>query len=343
MSKFIDLRSDTITRPTPEMRKAMYEAEVGDDVFGDDPTVNKLQERVAALLGMETAMYMPSGTMVNQVALLTHTHPGDEVYCEIGCHIRNFEGGAPAVLAGVMLNTIQGKRGAFTAEDVEPQLRPIDSHFPPSRLIWVENSANRAGGTIFPQEEILKLRRLANREDLMLHIDGARIWNVAAALGKPEKEIAEPFDSASVCLSKGLGCPVGSCLVGKRDFIARAHRNRKRLGGGMRQAGIIAAAGLYALEHHRERLVEDHARAHRLAESVAEIPCFQIDLDAIQTNIVIFDVSKTGRSGPEIVQELKSHGVLSTSFGHNIRMVTHLDITDADIDNTIAIVRKLYA
>ncbi len=342
MKKIIDLRSDTVTRPTPEMRRAMYEAEVGDDVFGDDPTVNRLQERTAALLGKEAALFMPSGTMVNQVALLTHCHPGDEVYCEAGCHIRNYEGGAPAFLAGVMLNAIKGVRGAFTDTDVEPLLRPTDSHYPPSRLIWIENSANRAGGSIFPLAEIRKLRSLANREDLGFHLDGARLWNVAVATSTSEGELAKPFDTVGVCLSKGLGCPVGSLLAGSRDFIARAHRWRKRLGGGMRQVGILAAAGLYALDNHRARMSEDHDRAQKLAVTIAMLPDFDIDLESVQTNIVVFDVTRTGRSGPDIVRELKAEGLWATASGNRIRLVTHLDVNDDDIDDAIDLLMKKY-
>jgi len=336
----IDLRSDTITRPSSEMRQTMYDAEVGDDVFGDDPTVKRLQERVAEELSKEAALFVPSGTMANQIAIAVHTSPGDEIYCETGCHIRNFEGGAPAFLSGVMLNAIQGYRGAFTAIDVEPLLRPDDSHYPPSRLIWIENSANRAGGTIFPQDEILNLRKLADSKQLGMHLDGARIWNVAAATGKTEKELAKPFDSVSVCFSKGLGCPVGSVLAGSSEFISKAHRFRKRFGGGMRQAGILAAACIYALNNHRIRLADDHSRARRLAEAIAGLSSFKIDLDAIQTNIVVFNVTPTGFSGLEITIRLEELGILATRFGSNVRLVTHLDIDDNVIDRTIRIFQE---
>ncbi|MFN3821639.1 MAG: threonine aldolase family protein, partial [bacterium] len=299
----VDLRSDTVTRPTPEMRKAMAEAEVGDDVFNDDPTVLKLQERVAEIFGKEGALFVPSGTMANQISIAYHTQPGDEIYGDAGAHIFNFEGGAPAALWGVSFHPIEGKNGVFTAEEVRKRLRPSASHFPQSRLIWVENSHNRAGGTIFPQNEILKLRQLATEYGLSFHLDGARIWNVAIATGMSERQLAEPFDSLSCCLSKGLGCPVGSLVIGSREFIARAHRFRKRLGGGMRQVGILAAAGLYALDHHRERLAEDHRRAQRLAEGIAHLGKFSLDLSTVQTNIVIFDVSPL--SGTEVVERLR--------------------------------------
>lgn len=336
----IDIRSDTVTKPTPEMRQAMYEAEVGDDVFGDDPTVIRLQEMVAEILGKEAALFTPSGTMANQVALAVHTSPGDEIYCETGCHVRNYEAGAPAYLSGVMLTTIEGIHGSFTASQVEPLLRPTDSHFAPSRLIWVENSHNRSGGTIFPQEEILKLRQLADVKGLGLHLDGARLWNVAADTGLDEKTLAEPFDSVNVCLSKGLGCPVGSLVTGSKEFIKRAHRFRKRFGGGMRQAGILAAAGIYALNNHRTRLVEDHRRAKRLAEAISLIPAFNIDIDAVHTNIVIFDATPCGLTGVEIYERMKASGVLVTHFGARVRMIAHLDVSDDDIDRTITILQK---
>ncbi len=342
MNEFIDLRSDTVTRPSEAMRKVMFEAEVGDDVFGDDPTINRFQKYVAELLGKEAAMYMPSGTMTNQVALAVHTSPGDEVYCEVGCHIRNFEGGAPAYLSGVMLNAIHGARGAYTVEDVEPLLRPADSHFPPSRLVWIENSANRAGGTIFPQEEVLRLRKFATDHGLGLHLDGARIWNVAAATGITERELVEPYDSVSVCFSKGLGCPVGSILAGSKDFIAKAHRIRKRLGGGMRQAGILAAACLYALDNNRQLLPESNRHAHMLAEAIAELPNLDIDLESIQTNIIIFDALKIGMDGAAVTAKMKEEGVLVTGFGPKVRMVTHLDVDENDISNAIAVIRKIF-
>ena len=342
MSKLIDLRSDTVTRPSAGMRKAMFEAEVGDDVFGDDPTVNLFQERVADLLGKEAALYMPSGTMTNQVAIAVHTSPGDEIYCEAGCHIRNFEGGAPAYLSGVMLNAIHGVRGAYTVEDDEPLLRPTDSHFPPSKLIWIENSANRAGGTIFPQDEVLRLRKFATDHGLGLHLDGARIWNVAAATGKTERELVEPYDSVSVCFSKGLGCPVGSVLLGSKEFIAKAHRIRKRLGGGMRQAGILAAACLYALDNNRQLLAESNLHARMLAEAIAELPKLNIDLEATQTNIVVFDALKIGMHGAAVTASLREEGVLSTGFGPKVRIVTHLDVNENDIHNAIKAIRKLF-
>jgi threonine aldolase len=335
---YLDFRSDTVTKPTPAMRKAMYEAEVGDDVFGDDPTVNRLQERVAEILGKEKALYVPSGTMANQIAIHCHTTPGDEVYCHIGAHVLNYEGGAAAMLSGVMFSAIENPRGAFTASEVEARLRGTDHHFPPSRLIWVENSHNRAGGPIFPQGNAIELRSLANRTGLMMHLDGARLWNVAVASGKTEKELAAPFDTVSCCLSKGLGCPVGSLIAGTPEFIDKAHRARKRFGGGMRQAGILAAAGLYALDHHRERLAEDHRHARRIAEAVAEMRSFKIDLDGVQTNIVIFDAAPL--KGVDVAAKLKAEGLLVTSFGTRVRMVCHLDVDEAAVEKAIKILQK---
>lgn len=337
-----DFRSDTVTRPTPEMRRAMYEAEVGDDVFGDDPSVIRLQEMVAEIVGKEKSLYVPSGTMANQIAVHCHTRPGDEVYCEAGCHVLNYEGGAAALLSGVSLYPISGVRGAYSADDVEPRLRSGDHHNPVSRLIWVENSGNRSGGTIFPQDKILGLRRLADARHLTMHLDGARIWNVSAATEIPVKELAAPFETVSCCLSKGLGCPVGSLISGSAEFIDHAHRARKRFGGGMRQAGVLAAAGIYALQHHRERLTKDHERARRLALAIAELKSFEIDILGVQTNIVIFDVESSGWTGIEVVRELRSEGVLATAFGSKVRMVVHLDIDDDAIEAAIRTLRKLY-
>lgn len=343
MNKVIDLRSDTVTRPSQAMRQAMCDAEVGDDVFADDPTVIKLQKTIADLFRKEAALYFPSGTMANQASLKAHLNPGEEVYCPNGCHIFNYEGGAPAVLSGIVLYPLDDPRGVITSEQVRSRLRPNDHHFPVSRLIWGENTANRAGGCVFPIEEIKKLRKLADEQGLLMHLDGARIWNAVAASGIPEWDWAQYFDSVSVCLSKGLGAPVGSMVIGKADFIDRAHRARKRFGGGMRQAGILAAAGLYAIEHNRKRLVDDHRRARILAETFAQLSGFTIDLDATHTNIVIFDCKLSGKSGDEIKAVLKEHGILITQFGTWCRMVTHLDISDDDIDRTVSVLKSLFA
>lgn len=284
----IDLRSDTITKPTPDMRRAMYEAEVGDAVFGDDPTVNALEERTAELLGKEAAAYMPSGTMTNQTALRAHTEPGDEIIIEEQAHVYYYEGGAPAALSGVMCRLVKGERGVFTAEAVSALLRFEDLHFPRTRLICLENTHNRGGGSVWPLERVEEIAALAAKNGLGMHLDGARLWNASVATGIPEREYARHFDSVSVCFSKGLGAPVGSALAGTAEFIKRARRFMKQFGGYMRQAGIIAAGALYALEHNRERLAEDHANAKLLAEELAAVPGIVIDPSAVQTNIVRF-------------------------------------------------------
>ncbi|MBC8465525.1 low specificity L-threonine aldolase, partial [bacterium] len=285
-------------------------------------------------------LLMPSETMTTQFSLAVHPSPGDEVYCEATCHIRNFEGGAPGYLSGVMLNAIQGDDGAFTAENVKPLIRPLTHHFPPSRLIWVENTANWAGGAIFPQQNVLDLRKLADEHKLGLHLDGARIWNASAATGLSLMELAALFDSVSVCFSKGLGCPVGSLLAGSREFVNEAHRIRKRLGGGMRQAGILAAAVIYALDNNRERLKEDHMRAQIIADSVASSPQFEIDVASVQTNIIIFKTKQM--TGAEVAEKFKSNGILCAAFGNTVRLVTHLGIGDEDVLKTISIIEKYF-
>lgn len=340
----IDLRSDTVTKPTPEMREAMLKADVGDDVFGEDPTINKLQERVAEILGKEAALYVPSGTMSNQIAIKVNTREGDEVYCDQGAHIYNYEAGAPAFISRVQIRPVPGVRGVFTAGQVEELLQPDNAHFPHSSLISIENTANRGGGTVWPLAEIRRLRELANEKAMRVHLDGARLWNAVAATGTPEKDWAQHADTVSVCFSKGLGAPVGSALVGSKETIAEALRVRKKLGGGMRQAGIIAAGALYALDHHRERLVEDHHRAKTLAMALSEIPGFDVDPEHVDTNIIIVDMTKRTIEGQQFAQRAAEKGLLVTLAGqYKVRFVTHLQISDNDIDEAISIVRSLYA
>lgn len=334
----IDLRSDTVTRPTSAMRQAMAAAEVGDDVLGDDPTVVALERRTAELLGKEAACYMPSGTMTNQVALRVHTEPGDEVLLEASAHVYLFEAGGPAALSGVMCRLIPGQRGVFTAADVRAALRPSNVHFPPSKLVCVENTHNVGGGSIWPVETVAEVEAAAREAGLRMHLDGARLWNAAAATGIPEREYASHFDSVSVCFSKGLGAPVGSALAGTRAFIERARRFRKQFGGGMRQAGVIAAGALYALEHHRSRLVEDHANAKLLAEGIAAMPGVSIDAATVQTNIVFFEV--TAMPAAELADRLSRAGVLMLARGTRIRAVTHLDVSRDQIAETLAIMGK---
>ena len=322
----IDLRSDTITHPTPAMREAMANADVGDDVFGDDPTVARLEARVAQVLGKEAAVFTPSGTMANQLALRAHTEPGDEILVDANAHIYYYETGGPAALAGVMCRCLPGVRGIFTAADVEAALRPADQHFPTTKLVCVENTHNRGGGSIWPMERIREVADVSRHHGLRLHLDGARLWNVAAATGIPEHTHAEPFDSVSVCFSKGLGAPVGSALCGSRQFIQRARRFRKMFGGGMRQAGIIAAGALHALDHHRARLAEDHANARALAEGLSQLPGLELDPASVQTNIVMMRVK--GRPAAALASQLNEAGVRLLALGPDtLRAVTNLMVS----------------
>lgn len=335
----IDLRSDTITRPTPAMREAMAAAEVGDDMFGEDPTVAKLEARVAELLGKEAAMFAPSGTMVNQLALRAHTEPGDEVILDGNAHIYYYEGGAPAALAGVMCRCLPGVRGIFTAADLEAVLRPADQHFPPTKLVCLENTHNRGGGRIWPPELVREIGALTRERGIRLHLDGARLWNAAVASGISERELAAEFDSVAVCFSKGLGAPVGSALCGSREFIQRARRFRKMFGGGMRQAGIVAAGALHALEHHRGRLAEDHANARALADGLSALPGIELDPASVETNIVIARL----RTVPalRLVQELDEAGLRVFATGPDtIRAVTSLEVDAAEIQQAIGILER---
>ena len=338
----IDLRSDTVTRPGEEMRRAMAEAEVGDDVYGEDPTINRLQSTLAERLGKEAALWMASGTMSNQVAVNAWTSPGGEVICHRWSHVFNFEGGTAPAVSGVGFNLQDGPYGAVTAEQVAEALRPVSIHYPQTQLISLENTHNKAGGTIFPYEEIARIRSVADERDLPMHLDGARLFNAVVASGIEASAWAADFDSISICLSKGLGAPVGSVLVGSRDIIDRALWVRKRFGGAMRQAGILAAAGLWALEHNVERLAEDHAHARRLAEAVNDMPGFSVDLTSVQSNILMIDTSGTGLSEEEVRARLADEGVLLNTFGHDrLRAVTHLDVDSADIDETVTVFARI--
>jgi len=335
----IDLRSDTVTRPTPAMRRAMAEAPVGDDVLGDDPTVNTLERRVAEILGKEAAVYMPSGTMTNQVAIRSHTEPGDEIILEAVAHSYFFECGGPAALSGVSCRLLAGERGIFTGEQVKAAVRPRNYHYPFSKLVCVENTHNRGGGSIWPIERIAEVAAAAREAGLAMHMDGARLWNASVATGIAEREYAKFFDSVSVCFSKGLGAPVGSALAGTAKFIDRARRFRKMFGGGMRQAGIIAAGALFALENHRARLAEDHASARRLAEGIAGLPGVALDPTMVETNIVIFRTSTMPPA--EWIARLKDQGVLVLAgSADTVRAVTHLDVSAAQIDEAIAAFAK---
>lgn len=339
----IDLRSDTVTRPSQEMRKAMYEAEVGDDVFKEDPTVNKLEEYAAELLGKEAALFVTSGVMGNQICLNVLTNPGDEVICERDAHIFNYESGSPAKLSGIQLLPVEGKNGVFTAEQVEPLIRPTTAYYMPrTKVIEVENTHNRASGAIWPIEKITELKQLAKKYNLFYHLDGARIWNASVETGISVKEYASHFDTISCCLSKGLGAPVGSIIAGTKDFIQEAYRVRKSWGGGMRQAGILAAAGLYALKHNVERLKEDHQKAKYLAQRIADNPNLELNPEAVQTNIILFKPLKL--SVEEGIKRCKEEGLLlSVGKVDLIRAVTHLDVSDDDIRRAADIMDKVFS
>jgi threonine aldolase len=342
MKQFIDLRSDTVTKPTPAMRKAMAEAEVGDDVFGEDPTVNILQEKVANLLGKEAALFVPSGTMANQLSIKSHTQPGDEVIIESSSHPYNFEGGAGAALSGVQFQCLKGIRGILEASQIEEAIRPADHHFPATRLVCLENTHNRGGGSIFPVEKMAEIYRLAKSKELLVHLDGARLWNASVAAGIRPYEYAQWADSVSVCLSKGLGAPIGSLVAGSKLFIDRVHRFRKMFGGGMRQVGIIAAAGIYALDNHLERLKEDHQNAKRLAVGLKEFKGVSIDPRHVETNIVIFGIINTKITAPHVAEAMRKGGVLIHAIDKTqIRLVTHLDLTAEDIEKTLKLFEKI--
>ncbi len=338
----VDLRSDTVTRPTPEMRRAMAEAVVGDDVYGEDPTVNKLQARAAEIFGREAGLFVPSGSMGNLVAIKTWTHHGDEVIVEERGHIHQYEMDSISAVAGCMPRTTFVEDGILTWDRIEPLIRPKGGFRAQTALISLESSHNMAGGTVYPPEVSDDICDRAHALGLRVHLDGARIFNAATYLRRDVAEITRKFDSVMFCFSKGLGAPVGSMLVGSRDFIDRARVYRKLYGGGMRQVGVLAAAGLVALEKSPSRLHEDHANARYLAEALARLPGIRIDLKKVQTNIIIFDVSGTGRTAAEISAALAKRNVLANATGkHAIRMVTHCDVDRAAIDRALDEFRAL--
>jgi threonine aldolase len=336
----IDLRSDTVTKPTPGMREAMLHAEVGDDVFGEDPTVIALEGRMAALFGHEAGLFCSSGTQTNQIAINVHTRPGDEVLCEVGAHIYQYEGGGLMANSGCSVKFIPAEFGRFVAAEVETRINDLDNpHLPRTRLVNVENTSNRGGGAVWDINEVRRIRETCSKHGLILHMDGARIFNALAIDGKTASEWGALFDSVSICLSKGLGAPVGSVLVGPRSFIQQARRVRKRFGGGMRQAGILAAAGLYALDHHVARLAQDHARAKRLADALRAAGLAESILP-VETNIVVFNVAGGSENG--LLAKLKTEGVLAVRFGPGmVRMVTHLDVDDAAIDHVVDVLQRI--
>jgi threonine aldolase len=330
VSRPIDLRSDTVTRPTAAMRQAMASADVGDDVYGEDPTVNALEAEVASLLGKEAGLFTPSGTMANQIGLWLHARAGDEVLVGESAHLMLYESGAGPALSGVQL-TVIGKGGLFSADDVVAAYKPDEGHYPPTRALAFENTHNRAGGRVFPQAQLLEAAAAARRLGLSLHLDGARLWNAHVATGVPLAVLAQPFDTVSVCLSKGLGAPAGSVLCTSQEGIKRARRRRKMLGGGMRQAGVLAAAGRHALQHHLPRLADDHLACRAFAEAVAALPGVVVELDAVQTNLCIFDLAPSLPLDAEaFVARARAAGVLLNAVGpRRLRAVTHLDVDRA--------------
>jgi threonine aldolase len=334
--KPVDLRSDTVTQPTPAMREAMMRAPLGDDVFGDDPSVNALQERIAALLGKETALFVPTGTMSNLCGLMAHCQRGDEYLVGQMAHTYRWEGGGAAVLGSIQPQPLaQQPDGSIPLADIEAAIKPDDAHFARTRLLALENTW---GGQVLPQAYVDQACALAHGRGLATHLDGARLFNAAVASGRPAAELAAPFDSVSVCFSKGLGTPAGSALVGSRELVARAHRVRKMLGGGMRQAGVLAAAVLHALDHHIDRLAEDHANARRLADGLQGLPGVQCEMP--QTNIVFVDVAPERAHG--VVDRARAQGVLCTGL-YRLRLVTHLDVSRPDVDRAIDVMRAALA
>lgn len=337
----IDIRSDTVTRPSEGMLNAILNAKVGDDVFGEDPTVNALQDRCADITGKEKALFTPTGCMANQLAIKAHTKQGDEVIVERESHILNYETSAPSVISNVQLFPVPGINGVMNPDDIEKHIRPKDYYFPLTRLICLENTHNRAGGTIQPLENIQAISELANKYNIKMHLDGARIFNASIATGIAVKEYASYFDSISFCFSKGLGAPVGSILCGSIEFITMAHKWRKILGGGMRQAGILAAAGIYALDKNVERLSEDHAKAKYFANEISKIDGIKINLETVHTNIVIFSTVKYKK--PEFISLLKEKGVIISSGSfENLRAVFHLDITMEEVKTAVKIIKELF-
>lgn len=340
----IDLRSDTVTKPTKEMRRAMAEAEVGDDVYGEDPTVNLLQEKAAEIFGKEAALFCPTGSMGNQIAVKLHTRPGDEIVIEERGHIFNYEMGAPSVLSGVMIRPVRAANdnGMLSWAEIESAIHVNQPYYAcPTGLVCLENTHNFGGGSVMSAAETSEICDGAHRFNLPVHLDGARIFNAAVALGETVANLSRDCDSVQFCLSKGLGAPVGSILLGKKDFINEARTWRKRLGGGMRQVGILAAAGIVALEESPKRLHIDHENARLLAEGVAELRGVAIDAERVRTNIVIFDVSATGKTSAEICDALKKEKIYAIPFGARVRMVTHTDVSREDIEKTLKVLEKI--
>ncbi|VTS01013.1 threonine aldolase family protein [Tuwongella immobilis] len=337
----IDLRSDTVTRPTPEMRAIMAAAEVGDDVFGEDPTSIALQNRVATMFGKPAALWVPSGTMSNQIAIRCHTQPGDELLCETTSHVYLWEAGGPAVLSGVTCRTIDGHAGVLELEQLASKIRPDNEHYVRTKLVCLENTHNRGGGRVYPIEKIAAISHWARHNGLAMHLDGARIWNAIIASGISAAEWGPHFDSISVCFSKGLGAPAGSMLIGSPELIAQAKRVRKLFGGGMRQIGILAAAANYALDVHLPKLADDHRHAAILADAVRETPGLQLEFDTIETNLVWFTVDPEWGTAKDVAARYREHGLLIGSMGKQVlRACTHGDVSATEIERAAAIIRQ---
>ncbi|HEY4874585.1 MAG TPA: GntG family PLP-dependent aldolase [Puia sp.] len=335
-----DFRSDTLTRPTPAMLKAIMTAEVGDDVFEEDPSINKLEKMASELFGMEAALYCVSGTMSNQIAIKCHTQPGDEVICEVQAHVYIYEGGGIAFNSGSQARTLVGNYGRLTATQIAAAVNPDDVHKARTSLVCLENTSNRGGGSCYDFEEIKKIRKVCDENKLILHLDGARLFNALVAKKETAGQYGKIFDSISVCLNKGLGCPIGSILLGKKDFIKKARRVRKVFGGGMRQAGFMAASGIYALQHHVDRLGEDHAMAKQIAEALSKKE-FCRSIFPVETNIVIME-TKEGFAAKTIAESLEKHGVRTIAIAANlVRFVTHLDISEEMMTHTIKVIGEV--
>lgn len=336
----IDFRSDTVTKPTSGMMEAMMKAKVGDDVFGEDPTINELEQMAAGMFGMEAAIFCPSGTMTNQIAIKCHTQPGDEVICDETSHIYQYEGGGIAFNSGASVKLLHGDLGRITAEQVLSAIQPDDPHRPHTSLVALENTSNRGGGSCYDFEEIKKIKKVCTEKKLALHLDGARLWNAMVAKKETAKQYGEIFDSISVCLSKSLGCPVGSLLLGKKELIKKARRVRKVFGGGMRQAGFLAAAGIYALQNNIERLADDHANAKLIAGAISKKNFVKMILP-VETNIIIFELNDT-ITAPALVAKLKDHDILGYAISPNrVRLVLHLDVSNEMTERTIQVFNQL--
>ena len=344
MTDFVDLRSDTVTRPTPEMRKAMAEAEVGDDVFGDDPTVNSLQDYCANLLGKDAGLFVPTGSMGNLVSLGAQSRAGDEVVCEAGAHFIHYEGGSVAAHLGLVTRLLPGVDGVIAADQVAGAIRKGTEHNPHTAVVAFENTHNAAGGKIFPLDEAKAISKICRENGVAVHLDGARIFNAQAATGVNASEWAACADTVSFCFSKGLGAPIGSMVVGSTDVIAEARRLRKRSGGGMRQVGVIAAAARVAVETGIERLAEDHANARHLAEGLHELNPDSVDLERVETNMVYIDLRPFSKRGPEVRDELLEQGIVTIAGGPDVmRLVTHRDVDRAGIDRALEAFRRVLA